>query len=410
MLPLASCLKRSSNMAATETYKQMYSRGVESALPEVVTDGTIKFAYDTERMFVDISTEGLTKRVEVTDFVRGLTSTEIQSQFAPLQKIYQASDNNHLYYFTNKWIDLSDVLVSRATYAGTATYAESANEAVSAQTAGSAQTAKSATNASTATYAVTARDAVNASTAEYSQVALKDSNEEEIATYYAPLDSPVMTGTPQVPKPAATSNDTQIPTTSFVMDAINAALSKIVGIDIVYCESGQLPATGEKGKIYFVPITDPQSQDDTCAEYVWIETLNKFEKFGSTKVNMDGYYNNYEVTGTGNAISGVTAANGKLSFTKSSTFLTGHPKITTSADTTASLDIKAGDSFSAITVVTRDTNGHAKTLKTTTYKLSDTVPYATNAKTLNTDDCDMDFGELGVSSGKSNIDLKAHTT
>lgn len=78
-------------------------------------------------------------------------------------------------------------------------------------------------------------------------------------------------------------------------------------------------------------------------------------------------------TGSGNAFTSVSIANDgnnrKLTFTKGSTFLTEHPTTPTSDDTTDSGTLSHGGTFTAITSVTRDTNGHVTTLNTKTYTL-----------------------------------------
>ena len=76
-------------------------------------------------------------------------------------------------------------------------------------------------------------------------------------------------------------------------------------------------------------------------------------------------------TGSGNAITSVeyNSSTDKLVFTKGSTFLTAHPTIPTSTDSTDTGTISHGGTFTAITSVTRDSNGHVTTLNTRTYTL-----------------------------------------
>ena len=84
----------------------------------------------------------------------------------------------------------------------------------------------------------------------------------------------------------------------------------------------------------------------------------------------DGYlYNNIETTGSGNAVTGVSAANGKITFTKGSTFLTGHPSITVGTDTTSTASPNHGGTFTAVDSVTRDANGHVTKINTKTVTL-----------------------------------------
>lgn len=65
---------------------------------------------------------------------------------------------------------------------------------------------------------------------------------------------------------------------------IALAIGDLTGFD--YKIVTELPATGEKGIIYLVPVEDAE-EPDLHDEYIWIET--KFEKIGSTKVDMSDY-------------------------------------------------------------------------------------------------------------------------
>lgn len=74
-------------------------------------------------------------------------------------------------------------------------------------------------------------------------------------------------------------------------------------------------------------------------------------------------------TGSGNAVTSISASNGALTVTKGSTFLTAHPTITTSTDTTSTGSPSHGGTFTAIDSVTRDTNGHVTKVNTKTITL-----------------------------------------
>lgn len=76
-------------------------------------------------------------------------------------------------------------------------------------------------------------------------------------------------------------------------------------------------------------------------------------------------------TGSGNAITSVAydSSTNKLVFTKGSTFLTAHPTIPTSTDSTDTSTTSHGGTFTAITSVTRDSNGHVTKVNTRTYTL-----------------------------------------
>jgi len=80
---------------------------------------------------------------------------------------------------------------------------------------------------------------------------------------------------------------------------------------------------------------------------------------------------NFTTTGSGNAVTSVAfdSSTQKLTFTKGSTFLTTHPSIPTSTDSTDSSSTTHGGTFSAVTSVTRDSNGHVTKINTRTYTL-----------------------------------------
>lgn len=75
---------------------------------------------------------------------------------------------------------------------------------------------------------------------------------------------------------------------------VDEALGQIIQIDYVVVQ--ELPLTGEKGIIYLVP--DNQGADNIYDEYLWI--TDKFEKIGSTQVDLSGYIP--VVTGANNKI------------------------------------------------------------------------------------------------------------
>lgn len=60
------------------------------------------------------------------------------------------------------------------------------------------------------------------------------------------------------------------------------------GVKFVVVE--ELPEEGENGIIYLVP-----NDEDTYDEYIWIEDETRFEKLGSTDIDLSGYYTKEEV-------------------------------------------------------------------------------------------------------------------
>lgn len=101
----------------------------------------------------------------------------------------------------------------------------------------------------------------------------------------ADINDPTLTGTPKAPTASAGTNTTQIATTAFVKTAVDNAIAGIAGIEFQIVTS--LPTTGKTGTIYLVSNggANPNSYD----EYIWISSTNKFEKIGTTDVDLSGY-------------------------------------------------------------------------------------------------------------------------
>ena len=74
-------------------------------------------------------------------------------------------------------------------------------------------------------------------------------------------------------------------TSSEVQAAINSAISGITGIDFQVVES--LPGTGVKGVIYLV--SNSGTGSNIYDEYIWV--TNRFEKIGTTEIDLSNYYN-----------------------------------------------------------------------------------------------------------------------
>ena len=74
-------------------------------------------------------------------------------------------------------------------------------------------------------------------------------------------------------------------------------------------------------------------------------------------------------TGSGNAITSLTASNGKITATKGSTFLTQHPTITINEDTTSTSTATHGGKITMVDSITRDANGHVTKINTKTVTL-----------------------------------------
>lgn len=113
----------------------------------------------------------------------------------------------------------------------------------------------------------------------------------------ANLASPTFTGTPKAPTATAGTNTTQIATTAFVKTAVDDAIGSITGLSFEVVQT--LPSTGEAGVIYLVP--NSGSGTNTYDEYVWLTASSKFEKIGSTDVDLSNYVQFSDLTAITNA-------------------------------------------------------------------------------------------------------------
>lgn len=121
----------------------------------------------------------------------------------------------------------------------------------------------------------------------------------------APLASPALTGTPTAPTAAAGTNTTQVATTAFVKTAVDNAISGITGIEFEIVQT--LPTTGRTGTIYLV--SNSGSAPNIYDEYIWIASTSKFEKIGTTDVDLSGYVQATEMVKITNAeIDAIVAA------------------------------------------------------------------------------------------------------
>lgn len=91
------------------------------------------------------------------------------------------------------------------------------------------------------------------------------------------------------------------------------------------------------------------------------------------KANSDHTHSNYAstvtTTGSGNAITSISQSGNTITATKGATFLTAHPTISKSTDTTSTANPAHDNTFTAIDSITRDSNGHVTKVNTKTISL-----------------------------------------
>jgi hypothetical protein len=103
----------------------------------------------------------------------------------------------------------------------------------------------------------------------------------------------------------AGDNSTKVATTAFVKTAVDTAIGSITGIEFQIVTS--LPATGKTGVIYL--ISNSGTAPNIYDEYIWIASTSKFEKIGTTDVDLSGYVQDSDMVAITNAeIDAIVAA------------------------------------------------------------------------------------------------------
>lgn len=96
-------------------------------------------------------------------------------------------------------------------------------------------------------------------------------------------------------------------TSAQVQSAISSALSDMSGVS--FSIVSELPASGESGIFYLVP--KQGSGNDVYDEFIWVTDNNtsKFEKIGTTAVDLSGYMQTSDMVAiTNNEIDNIVAA------------------------------------------------------------------------------------------------------
>lgn len=345
------------------TYNKPFVRGLESIIDKKrIVDGKFLFTTDTSRLFIDYGSS----RLEISDVIKTYSEGEILAIIAPLPKLYISSDTHKIFmYASDGWVCLNN------------------NDDVS-----------------------NAEHADTADKADVAEKAIKDDNGNKIVDFYSPIESPVFKGVPKAPKPSGDSDNEQIATTSFVQEALVKGFEGITHINTLVVDT--LPSSAIKNTIYFV-----KNKDDNTVYDMHILSDSTLKYIGSTKISLDGYYNNYDITGTGNAITEVSTEGNIIHFKKNETFLTEHPSIEHEKSETEET-AHAGQVINIIDELELDDNAHVVRYRVNSLTLpltASTATYAHSAKDAERtayaiesgyaelaggikDDSDFDFGEL----------------
>lgn len=93
------------------------------------------------------------------------------------------------------------------------------------------------------------------------------------------------------------------------------------------------------------------------------------------------YASTVTMIGSGNAITSISQSGNTITATKGSTFLTAHPTISKSTDTTSIANTAHDNTFTAIDSITRDSNGHVTKVNTKTISLPEAgLHYVANSE------------------------------
>lgn len=317
---------------ATYDFDKTLSRGTQYSLDSTpIVNGKIRLTTDTKRLYFDVNDS----RFELSDFIFDYTESFILNNIVqPLPKFYLASDTFRLYKYdfdASEWRTVCDRCVD-------------ADHAYEADTATKAE---------------------------------KDIFGNKIDTTYARLNSPNLTGNPTTPTPTGDNNNS-ISNVSFVKSYVNDQISSLKNGMIVIVD--ELPPTGESGKIYLVP-TGTSTPSNSYDEYIWSTTLNNFEKFGTTDLDLDGYINSVSVSGSGNAVTAININQdntNQLDIIKGTSFLSEHPSInrTTSSGT---ISPAYNTTFDVVDSLSMDSNGHITAYNTKKVTMVKDVDYSNRA-------------------------------
>lgn len=99
--------------------------------------------------------------------------------------------------------------------------------------------------------------------------------------------------------------DGEFRTAAQVQQAIDDALADVTGIDFQVVDT--LPATGAKGVIYLVPVS--QASPNSYDEYIWVTPTGgtaRYEKIGSTEVDLSNYWTS--ASGHANSLEAMTVS------------------------------------------------------------------------------------------------------
>ena len=184
----------------------------------------------------------------------------------------------------------------------------------------------------------------------------------------APLESPILTGTPEAPTADVGTNTTQIATTEFVQIAVSngIAASDAMVIKGTIGENGTittLPTTYKIGWTYRV-VTDGTYAGQVCEIGDLIIAL--VERSGSENADSDWCIAQTNING---AITSIKSGDAYISISQSGSTVTITHKDITRTDTTSSVSPAHGGTFTVVKSITSDEKGHITGVDTETVTL-----------------------------------------
>lgn len=99
------------------------------------------------------------------------------------------------------------------------------------------------------------------------------------------------------------------------------------------------------------------------------DDIEAWDAKASATHSHNNYASSITTSGSGNAITAISQSGNVITATKGATFLTAHPTITKKSNTTSTATPAFGGSFTAISGITSDSNGHVTTIETKTITL-----------------------------------------
>lgn len=149
----------------------------------------------------------------------------------------------------------------------------------------------------------------------------------------------------------------------------------VLTLNVVPTESATLSVNGLTAKPIQHGVGEGGTKWSIDETYIFIYNGSAFVAISN--------YDDYTVTttGSGNAITSISKNGKTITATKGTIFLTEHPTISKSTDTTSTQSVAHQDSFTVVDSVTRDSDGHVTKINTKTVSLQTPKSLTVGGKT-----------------------------